>query len=115
MEMIAIPGYTETEKLRIAQQYLVPRQLQENGLKPEQFSFSDEAILAIIQEYTYEAGVRDLERRIAAVCRSVAAEIAKGVQAAGLLASADYVRGVLGNAARSVREQRLTENLIGVV
>src|SRR5260370_33815137 len=61
MEMIAIPGYTETEKLRIAQQYLVPRQLQENGLKPQQFGFSDEAILAIIQHYTYEAGVRDLE------------------------------------------------------
>jgi ATP-dependent Lon protease len=115
MEMIAIPGYTENEKLRIAQQYLVPRQLQENGLKPDQFRFSDDAILAIIQEYTYEAGVRDLERRIAAVCRSVAAEIAKGVHADGLEASASYVRGILGNAARSVREQRLTENLVGVV
>ena len=115
MEMIAIPGYTETEKLRIAQQYLVPRQLQENGLKPDQFRFSDDAILAIIQEYTYEAGVRDLERRIAAVCRSVAAEIAKGVHADGLIASASYVRGILGNAARSVREQRLTESLVGVV
>jgi ATP-dependent Lon protease len=115
MEMIAIPGYTETEKLRIAQQYLVPRQIQENGLKPDLFRFSDEAILAIIQEYTYEAGVRDLERRIAAVCRSVAAEIARGVQAAGLEASAAYVRGILGNAARSVREQKLSENLIGVV
>jgi ATP-dependent Lon protease len=115
MEMIAIPGYTENEKLRIAQHYLVPRQLQENGLKPEQFQFSDEAILAIIQEYTYEAGVRDLERRIAAVCRSVAAEIAKGVHADRLEASASYVRGILGNAARSVREGRLTENLVGVV
>jgi len=115
MEMIAIPGYTESEKLRIAQQYLVPRQLTENGLKPDQFRFSDESILTIIQEYTYEAGVRDLERRIAAVCRSVAAEIAKGVQAAGLEASASYVRGVLGNAARSVREQKLPENLVGVV
>jgi ATP-dependent Lon protease len=115
MEMIAIPGYTETEKLRIAQNYLAPRQLQENGLKPEQFHFSEEAILAIIQEYTYEAGVRDLERKIAAVCRSVAAEIAKGVHASGLEASASYVRGVLGNAARSVREQRLSESLVGVV
>jgi ATP-dependent Lon protease len=115
MEMIAIPGYTESEKLRIAQQYLVPRQLTENGLKPDQFRFSDESILTIIQEYTYEAGVRDLERRIAAVCRGVAAEIAKGVQAAGLEASASYVRGVLGNAARSVREQKLPENLVGVV
>jgi ATP-dependent Lon protease len=114
MEMIAIPGYTETEKLRIAQNYLIPRQLSEHGLKPEQCQFSEEAVLAIIQEYTYEAGVRDLERRIAAVCRSVAAEIAKGVQAE-VVATPSFVRGVLGNAARSIREQRLTEDLVGVV
>ena len=114
IEMIAIPGYTETEKLHIAQNYLVPRQLSEHGLKPEQCQFSDEAILTIIQEYTYEAGVRDLERRIAAVCRSVAAEIAKGFQAE-VVATPSFVRGVLGNAARSIREQRLTEDLIGVV
>jgi ATP-dependent Lon protease len=114
MEMIAIPGYTETEKLHIAQNYLVPRQLSEHGLKPEQCQFSNEAILTIIQEYTYEAGVRDLERRIAAVCRSVAAEIAKGIHAE-VVATPSFVRGVLGNAARSIREQRLTEDLIGVV
>ena len=114
MEMIAIPGYTETEKLHIAQNYLVPRQLSEHGLKPEQCQFSNEAILTIIQEYTYEAGVRDLERRIAAICRSVAAEIAKGFQAE-VVATPSFVRGVLGNAARSIREQRLTEDLIGVV
>ena len=114
MEMIAIPGYTETEKLHIAQNYLIPRQLSEHGLKPEQCQFSEEAVLAIIQEYTYEAGVRDLERRIAAVCRSVAAEIAKGVQAE-VVATPSFVRGVLGNAARSIREQRLTEDLVGVV
>jgi ATP-dependent Lon protease len=114
MEMINIPGYTETEKLRIAQNYLVPRQLAEHGLKPEKCQFSEEAILAIIQEYTYEAGVRELERRIAAVCRSVAAETAKGVQAE-VIASPSFVRGVLGNAARSIREQRLSEDLVGVV
>jgi ATP-dependent Lon protease len=114
MEMINIPGYTETEKLRIAQNYLVPRQLAEHGLKPEQCQFSEEAILAIIQEYTYEAGVRDLERRIAAVCRSVAAEIAKGVEAE-VNATPSFIRGVLGNAARSIREQRLSEDLVGVV
>jgi ATP-dependent Lon protease len=114
MEMIAIPGYTETEKLHIAQNYLVPRQLSEHGLRPEQCQFSEEAILAIIQEYTYEAGVRDLERRIAAVCRSVAAEIAKGVQAE-VVATPSFVRAVLGNAARSIREQRLSEDLVGVV
>jgi ATP-dependent Lon protease len=114
MEMIAIPGYTETEKLHIAQNYLVPRQLSEHGLKPEQCQFSEDAILAIIQEYTYEAGVRDLERRIAAVCRSVAAEIAKGVEAE-VVATPSFVRGVLGNAARSIREQRLSEDLVGIV
>jgi ATP-dependent Lon protease len=114
MEMIAIPGYTETEKLHIAQNYLVPRQLSEHGLKPEQCHFSEDAILAIIQEYTYEAGVRDLERRIAAVCRSVAAEIAKGVEAE-VVATPSFVRGVLGNAARSIREQRLSEDLVGIV
>jgi len=114
MEIIDIPGYTETEKLHIAQNYLVPRQLSEHGLRPEQCQFSEEAILAIIQEYTYEAGVRDLERRIAAVCRSVAAEIAKGVQAE-VVATPSFVRAVLGNAARSIREQRLSEDLVGVV
>jgi ATP-dependent Lon protease len=114
MEMINIPGYTETEKLRIAQNYLVPRQLAEHGLKPEQCQFTEEAILAIIQEYTYEAGVRDLERRVGAVCRSVAAEIAKGVKAE-VLASPSFVRAVLGNAARSIREQRLSQDLVGVV
>jgi ATP-dependent Lon protease len=114
MEMINIPGYTETEKLHIAQNYLIPRQLSEHGLKPDQCQFSEDSILAIIQEYTYEAGVRELERRIGAVCRSVAAEIAKGMQAE-VTASPSFVRAVLGNAARAIREQRLSENLIGVV
>src|SRR5260221_14690817 len=103
MEMIAIPGYTETEKLHIAQNYLVPRQLSEHGLRPEQCQFSEEAILAIIQEYTYEAGVRALERRIAAVCRSVAAEIAKGLQA-DVVFTHSFFLSTLGNAARTIPE-----------
>jgi ATP-dependent Lon protease len=114
MEIIAIPGYTETEKLNIAQRYLVPRQIEENGLSPEQCSFDEDAVRTIIQEYTYEAGVRELERKIAAVCRSIAAEIARGVHAK-VTVSAGLVRGILGNAARSVREHRLPENLIGIV
>jgi ATP-dependent Lon protease len=114
MEIIAIPGYTEMEKLRIAQSYLVPRQLQENGLTPEQCHFEDAAVLAIINEYTYEAGVRDLERRIGAVCRSVAAEVAKGIKG-DVLATPDFVRRILGMAARSVREQHLESGLVGVV
>jgi len=78
MEVIALPGYTETEKLNIAKKYLVPRQLKEHGLSKKQLTIKDEAILAIIQSYTREAGVRNLERNIAAVCRAVATETAKG-------------------------------------
>jgi ATP-dependent Lon protease len=114
METISVPGYTEMEKLNIAQRYLLPRQIEEHGLKPEQCRFNDDAIQAIIQEYTYEAGVRDLERKIAAVCRSIAAEIGRGVSAE-VTVSSGLVRGILGNAARSVREQRLPQNLVGVV
>ena len=114
LETISVPGYTEVEKLNIAQRYLVPRQIEEHGLGPEQCKFDEDAIKAIIQEYTYEAGVRDLERKIAAVCRSIAAEIARGVQA-DVTVSANLVRGILGNSARSEHEQRLPQSLVGVV
>jgi ATP-dependent Lon protease len=77
MEVIELPGYTETEKLNIAKRYLVPRQLKEHGLTKSQLTLNDEAILAIINGYTREAGVRNLERNIAAICRAVATEIAK--------------------------------------
>ena len=77
MEIIALPGYTEIEKLNIAKKYLIPRQLSEHGLKDEQLTIKDDAVLAIIQNYTREAGVRNLERHIAAICRSVATDIAK--------------------------------------
>jgi len=77
MEVIELPGYTETEKLNIAKKYLVPRQLKEHGLSKKQLTVRDEALLAVIQSYTREAGVRNLERNIAAICRAVATEIAK--------------------------------------
>ncbi|MHC4170825.1 MAG: endopeptidase La [Planctomycetota bacterium] len=76
MEVIHLPGYTETEKLGIARKYLVPRQLAEHGLRNENCTIKDEAILATIKGYTREAGVRNLERHLAAVCRAVATEIA---------------------------------------
>ena len=60
LETISVSGYTEVEKLNIARRYLVPRQIEEHGLRPEQCKFDEDAIKAIIQEYTYEAGVRDL-------------------------------------------------------
>jgi ATP-dependent Lon protease len=77
MEIIELPGYTETEKLGIAKKYLVPRQLTENGLTRRNLSIKDEAILSIIRDYTREAGVRNLERNIASVCRHTATQIAK--------------------------------------
>jgi len=113
METIALPGYTETEKLKIAQQYLVPRQIEENGLTPQQCRFDEDAIKTIISEYTYEAGVRELERKIAAVCRSIAAEIARGVKAE-VTVSTSLVRGILGSGARTVSTQRLSQSLVGV-
>ncbi len=78
MEILELPGYTEQEKLQIARKYLIPRQLRENGLSPEHLEISDDAVLAIIRNYTREAGVRNLEREIGAVCRKVARRRAEG-------------------------------------
>jgi ATP-dependent Lon protease len=71
MEVIRIPGYTEDEKLNIAIKYLVPKQIKENGLKPEEVVINQSAVLEIIQRYTREAGVRNLEREISKICRKV--------------------------------------------
>ena len=78
MEVIDLSGYTVDEKLHIARRYLVPRQLRENGLKASQVAFSDAALRAVIEEYTREAGVRNLEREIGTVCRKLARAIAEG-------------------------------------
>src|SRR4029450_7939133 len=78
MEVIEIPGYTETDKLHISKRYLVPRQLEANGLTEKQARFRDEALKWIIEGYTREAGVRNLERNIGAVARAVAADIVGG-------------------------------------
>ncbi len=77
MEVIELPGYTETEKLHIAKKYLVPRQLAEHGLGKNRLTIKDDALLTIIHSYTREAGVRNLERSIAAICRAVATQIAR--------------------------------------
>jgi len=76
MELIEITGYTQDEKLAIARQYLVPRQIERNGLRPEQFSIADDALALIIDGYTRESGVRQLERTIGSVARGVAKKIA---------------------------------------
>ena len=77
MEMIQLAGYTTDEKMHIARRYLVPRQIEANGLTPSQIEFADPALTAIIEEYTREAGVRNLEREIGTVCRKVARDFAE--------------------------------------
>ncbi len=78
MEVLELPGYTEEEKLEIARRYLVPRQLRENGLSTRNLRFRISGLREIIRSYTREAGLRNLEREIAAVCRKVAREVAGG-------------------------------------
>lgn len=78
LEVMELPGYTANEKLLIAQRYLVPRQLTENGLTDKTLNIKEDALVKLIDSYTREAGVRELERQIAAICRAVAAEIASG-------------------------------------
>ena len=78
MEIIHLSGYTESEKIAIAKGYLVPRQVRENGLRPTEVNFSKDALKTIINQYTREAGVRNLERKIGAVCRKLGTHIAEG-------------------------------------
>ena len=96
MEIIRLPGYTELEKLNIAKQFLVKKQIQENGLNGENVYFSDKAILAIIRNYTKEAGVRNLEREISSICRKVAKEVVKRGKDTKIQISATSIHKYLG-------------------
>ena len=78
MEVIELPGYTQDEKIKIAEHYLIPRQIAANGLASDQITFTKGAVDHIISGYTREAGVRNLEREIAAICRGVASKVAEG-------------------------------------
>ena len=78
MEVINLPGYTDLEKLKIARTFLLPRQMEENGIGAKVLHMSDKAILQIISQYTQEAGLRNLERELASICRKVAREVAEG-------------------------------------
>src|SRR4051794_2196900 len=113
MELISLPGYTEREKLEIAKRYLVRRQLEENGLNPEQCQWQDDALRRTITEYTHEAGVRDLERQIGAVIRSVAAKCARG-DCADFVVTPEFVASTLGPP-RYVHETKLSASAPGVV
>ncbi|MEK6559833.1 MAG: endopeptidase La, partial [Planctomycetota bacterium] len=80
MEVIYLSGYSEDEKLKIAQKFLIPKQINENGLAEHNVTFQDQSIYKIILEYTREAGLRNLEREIASICRKIAREIVAGEQ-----------------------------------
>ncbi len=95
MEIIQLPGYTAQEKLQIARRYLVERQLKASGLDANQCEITDEALMAIIHDYTREAGVRNLEREIGSVCRSVAMKIAEG-SAARMTVTPEELPAILG-------------------
>ena len=95
MEMIEVPGYTRSEKLRIATDFLVPKQLQEHGLTVEQLDFQNDGLEAIIDHYTREAGVRGLERQIASVCRYAAVQLAEDKEVNALVEH-EMVEMILG-------------------
>ncbi len=78
MELLELPGYTEEEKLQIAHRYLIPRQIEESGLQPEQLTIDEVVLQRLIREYTREAGVRNLERWIGSICRKIACRVATG-------------------------------------
>src|SRR5207245_2133235 len=95
MEMVEFAGYTEREKAEIAKRYLIPRQLEEAGLKGKNVSFTDEAVDRVISEYTRESGVRQLERQVGAVARKVARRMAAGDPVETTITT-DVVRDLLG-------------------
>jgi ATP-dependent Lon protease len=96
MEVIQLSGYTVEEKLQIGRRYLVPRQIDRTGLKRSQIAFTDTGLRTIITEYTREAGVRNLEREIGAVCRKVARQVAEGTLKARVNVTEPRVRELLG-------------------
>jgi ATP-dependent Lon protease len=110
MEVIELAGYTEEEKLEIAKRYLVPRQIERNGLKKSWIAFSDRALRAIVAEYTREAGVRNLEREIGTVCRKVARKVAEGNGKPGRTSiSPERVRELLGRPRFLAEAKRRTQ------
>lgn len=96
MEVIRIPGYTEDEKVNIAQKYLIPKQKKDNGLKDNELSIDEAAVRDVIRVYTREAGVRGLERELAKVCRKVVKELSLGEQSGAVEVSSDNLEQYLG-------------------
>ncbi len=104
MEIIQLSGYTEQEKVAIAQQYLVPRQVRENGLKPDEIEFTEKALELIVRDYTREAGVRTLEREIGRAARKIVTRIAEGMTDKVVI-DEKQVRDLLGKPRYGYREE----------
>ncbi len=109
METIELAGYTLEEKRQIARRYLISRQIEANGLRPSQIEFSDAALTAIVEEYTREAGVRNLERQIGAICRKVARQVAEGKAKRKVKVSAKKARELLGRRRVFAEQKRRTK------
>ena len=112
METVEFRGYTESEKLEIARRYLLPRQMRQSGLHEEELEIGDDAILSVIQSYTHEAGVRQLERELGKLGRKVARKIASG-ESEGLEITPAVGQDLLGRP-RVHPERRATEDAVGV-
>ena len=113
MEVIRLSGYTPEEKIEIATQYLIPRQIEEHGLTLERISFTRSAVAGLCSEYTYEAGVRDLERQVAAICRKVARRMAEGDDSK-VVVNTRSLDKLLG-APPFARDEAMEESEIGLV
>ena len=110
MEIIEIPSYTRREKLAIARRHLVPKQLSEHGISPERLDIKDEALEVLIERYTREAGVRSLEKSIAAIVRGVAVRLADGGEETTVVRTEDDVRTFLGPARHEDQIAERTED-----
>ena len=107
MEIIALDGYTEHEKLQIAKRHLIPRQVRAHGLRDEEITFTDDAVRKVIQDYTREAGVRNLERQIGSICRKSVVKIA-GQQWTHVVVTVELVRADLK---KEIFESELSEHI----
>ncbi len=116
MEVIRLTGYTEADKLTIARRHLVPKQVAENGLQTDEIAFTDDGLRRVISDYTREAGLRNLERELASICRKIAVQVARGESArpaAAVTVDPERVAELLGPA-RHFSEELLDRDRVGV-